>query len=188
MHKRYSLTPVWILISVNTIVFILTSLRPDIGNNLAMTKPIYNSHYWTILTATFVHANFSHIFFNMLALYFFSVFCLKLINAKWFLAIYLIGGIVGNIVFLLIGPSFSYVVGASGAIFAIGGVIAAMRPKQRVYAYFLIPMPLWVAILGSFLLLVFIPGVAWQAHLGGLIVGLATGFFFRRQEQQRLTF
>jgi len=47
-------------------------------------------------------------------------------------------------------------------------------------------MPLWVAIGIAFLLTVFIPGVAWQAHLGGLLVGLIGGFFFRQRERRRL--
>jgi membrane associated rhomboid family serine protease len=186
MRNRYNDSPLWALIIINTLVFILTSLRPDIGDQLAMAKPISYSGFYTVFTSIFVHANLTHILFNMLALYFFGIFCLQLIDAKRFVAVYLIGGIMGNILFLLIGPSDSLVVGASGAIFAIGGVIAAMRPTQKVYAYFVIPMPLWVFILGSFIILVFIPGVAWQGHLGGLIVGLIAGFFFRRQERKRL--
>lgn len=186
MRNQYDPMPVWALIFINVIIFILTSARPDIGNTLAMTKPITDSNYWTILTSIFVHANITHILFNMITLYFFGIFFLQLVNVKWFFVIYLIGGIVGSLLFLLIGPNYSSVVGSSGAIFAIGGALAAMRPNQRVYAYFLIPMPLWVFILGSFVILAFIPGVAWQAHLGGLIVGLIAGLFLRRQEGKRL--
>ena len=177
---------VWALIAINTLVFIITTIRPDIEDSLALTKPFLNSNYWTILTSIFVHANFLHIFSNMLALYFFGTFCLQLIDDKWFWVVYVIGGIFGNILFLLLGPANSAVVGASGAIFALGGLIAMMRPNQKVYLYFFIPMPLWVGIALSFGLTVIIPGVAWQAHLGGLIVGLITGFFFRQRERQRL--
>ena len=177
---------VWALIAINTLVFIITTIRPDIWDSLALTKPFLNSNYWTILTSIFVHANYLHIFSNMLALYFFGTFCLQLIDDKWFWVVYVIGGIFGNILFLVLGPANSVVVGASGAIFAIGGLIAMMRPNQKVYLYFFIPMPLWVGIALSFGLTVIIPGVAWQAHLGGLIVGLITGFFFRQRERQRL--
>jgi membrane associated rhomboid family serine protease len=134
----------------------------------------------------FVHANIFHILFNMLTLYFFGVFCLQLIDIKWFFVVYFIGGIFGNILFLLIGPTYSAVVGASGAIFAIGGVLVMMRPTQRVYLYFLVPMPLWAGIIIGFVILAFTPGVAWQAHLGGMIVGLIAGYFFRQRERQRL--
>jgi membrane associated rhomboid family serine protease len=184
-HYRSS-KPVWALIVINTLVFIVTTIRPGIGDYLALTKPILDSNYWTILTTMFVHANFLHIFFNMLTLYFFGTFCLQLIDNKWFLVVYFIGGIFGNILFLLIGPAYSAVVGASGAIYAIGGVLVMMRPTLRVYLYFLVPMPLWVVIIIGFLLTAFSGGVAWQAHLGGLIVGLIAGFFFRQRERRRL--
>jgi membrane associated rhomboid family serine protease len=184
-HYRSS-TPVWALIAINALVFIVTTISPSIEDYLVLTKPLLDSNYWTILTAMFVHANFLHIFFNMLILYFFGTFCLQLIDNKWFLVVYFIGGIFGNILFLLIGPAYSAVVGASGAIYAIGGVLVMMRPTLRVYLYFLVPMPLWVVIIIGFLLTAFSGGVAWQAHLGGLIVGLIAGFFFRRREQRRL--
>jgi len=182
--RRYR--SIWALIAINTFMFIVTTMRPEIGNSLAVTKPILNSNYWVILTAIFVHANLLHIVSNMLALYFFGTFCLQLIDDKLFWLVYFIGGIFGNILYLLIGPANSAVVGASGAIFAIGGLIAMMRPNQKVYLYFFIPMPLWVGIALGFGLTVIIPGVAWQAHLGGLMVGLIAGFFFRQRERQRL--
>jgi membrane associated rhomboid family serine protease len=187
MRYQYrSSKPVWALVGINFFVFIITMMRPDIPNYLALTKPILDYNYWAILTATFVHASFSHIFFNMLTLYFFGTLCLQLIDTKWFLVVYFIGGIVGNILFLLIGPAYSIVVGASGAVFAIGGVLVVMRPSLRVYLYFFVPMPLWVGIIIGFLLTAFGGGVAWQAHLGGLAVGLIAGFIFRQRERWRL--
>jgi membrane associated rhomboid family serine protease len=176
---------IWTLIGVNVFVFIITTASPSIGDSLALTNPITGSNYWTIVTAMFVHANFLHILFNMLALYFFGTFCLQLIDTKRFLAVYFIGGVVGNILFLLLGPMYSSVVGASGAIYAIGGILVMMRPTMRVYLYFLIPMPLWVVIIFGFLLTAFNGGTAWQAHLGGLIVGLAAGYFFRQRERRQ---
>ncbi|MFC1939039.1 rhomboid family intramembrane serine protease [Chloroflexota bacterium] len=185
MRMQYrSSAIIWALIAVDVAVLITTTARPDIGNYLAMTKPIFNSHYWTVLTAMFVHAGFAHIFFNMLHLYFFGTLCLQLIDRKWFLLIYFLGGIVGNLLFLLIGPMYSAVVGASGAIFALGGVLAMMRPTLRVYLYFFIPMPLWLGIIISYALTAFVAGIAWQAHLGGLVVGLNVGFILRRRERQ----
>lgn len=175
---------IWATIAINVAVFIMTVIRPDIGNYLAMTKPIFDYRYWTIVSAMFVHASFPHIFVNMLNLYFFGALCLQLMETKWFLLVYLVGGIVGNLMFLQIGPMYSAVVGASGAVFALGGVLAIIRPKVRVALYFFIPMPLWVAILIGFVITAFVAGVAWQAHLGGLIVGLIVGFVLRRRERR----
>jgi uncharacterized protein len=133
----------------------------------------------------FVHADFWHILFNMIALYFFGIFLLQLVGTARFLIVYLVGGIVGNLLFLLfanygIGASrFDYVVGASGAIYALGGALAVIMPTLRVYVFGIIPMPLWVAIIIGFLII--IPSVAWQAHLGGLVIGLIAGYYFRRK-------
>ncbi len=184
-YSYRSSTPVWTLIAINAFVFVITTINPDTLNYLALAKPL-GSYYWTILTAMFVHANFLHILFNMITLYFFGTFCLQLTDTKRFLIVYFVGGIIGNLVFLWLGPEFSYVVGASGAIYAIGGVLVVMRPTLRVYLYFFIPMPLWVVIIVGFLLTAFVGDVAWQAHLGGLVVGLLAGFYFRRIERQRL--
>jgi membrane associated rhomboid family serine protease len=73
------------------------------------------------------------------------------------------------------------VIGASGAVYAVAGALVVMVPKLRVLLYFVVPMPLWVVILVFFVLWSFIPGVAWQSHLGGIIFGLAMGFVFRRR-------
>ncbi|MBM4433010.1 MAG: rhomboid family intramembrane serine protease, partial [Chloroflexi bacterium] len=91
----------------------------------------------------------------------------------------------GNILYLLLGSPFIPAVGASGAIFALGGALAMMRPRLPVLVFPIpAPIPLWIAVIGSFVILTFIPSVAWQAHLGGLIVGLAAGYFFRRRERR----
>ena len=166
-------------------MFIVTTIRPDIAYSLAVTKPILNSNYWAILTAMFVHANLLHILGNMLTLYFFGTFCLQLIDDKWFWLVYFVGGIFGNILFLLIGPAYSAAVGASGAIFAIGGLIAMMRPNQKVYLYFSYRCRFgWVS--------------PWfwaycdhtRSRLAGpprrTDCGLIAGFFFRQRERRRL--
>jgi membrane associated rhomboid family serine protease len=178
---------VWILIGVNFFVFILTLFSQEFRQFLTLySEPFLGNQYWKIITAMFVHAGFFHILFNMLTLLFFGMFCIQLIETKWFLIVYFVGGIVGNILFLLLAPPYYSVVGASGAIYALGGVLAVMRPNLKVYLYFVIPLPLWVVIIFGFLITALDVSVAWQAHLGGLIVGLIAGYFFRRKERSRL--
>jgi len=91
---------------------------------------------------------------------------------------------VGNIFYIILGVPLSIAIGASGAVFAVGGALAMMRPRLKVFV-FPIPMaiPLWAAVIGGFLILSFFPNVAWQAHLGGLAFGLVMGYFFRKRER-----
>jgi len=95
--------------------------------------------------------------------------------------------IVGNIFFMLFAfagfltSPFSTVIGASGAIFALGGTLAVVTPRLRVYVFPIpAPMPIWVAVIGGFFIMSFFSGIAWQGHLGGLVLGLIAGFILRR--------
>jgi membrane associated rhomboid family serine protease len=129
----------------------------------------------------FVHAGFWHLFGNMLTLFYFGRALLQLVGQNKFLLLYFGGGILGNILYIWLGAPQSIAIGASGAVYAIAGALAIMIPRVRVFAYFIIPMPLWLLVLVFFVLWSFIPGVAWQAHIGGLVAGLIAGFFFRRR-------
>src|SRR4030042_390846 len=124
----------------------------------------------------------------IIILYFFGTFLIRLVGTRDFLIIYFLGGIVGNIFFMLfasiIGQRYLYisVIGASGAIFALGGALAMLTPRLRVFVFPIpVPMPLWVAVLGGFIILSIIPGIAWQGHLGGLVCGLLVGLVLRRR-------
>jgi len=140
---------------------------------------------WTIVTSMFIHGGWGHIIANTLTLYFFGSAVFRLVGQGRFLAVYFGGGILGGILYLLLSlPDAPPAVGASGAIFALGGVLTMMRPKLRVFIFPIpVPIPLWVAVIGGFFILSFMPLIAWQAHLGGLIVGLVAGYFFRRRER-----
>jgi membrane associated rhomboid family serine protease len=176
---------VWLIIAVNFLIFVVTSIRGDFIINLGLVPILLGDQPWTILTAMFVHANIGHILGNMITLYFFGTFLTGLIGQNKFLLVYFIGGILGNALFYLLAPPVSLAVGASGAVYAIAGALVMMVPKLRVNLYFILPMPLWVVVLVFFVIFSFIPGVAWQAHMGGLATGLVAGYIFRRQMRRQ---
>lgn len=178
------LSPVWFLIGLNLLLFIVTAFVPALISFLGLMPASVIARPWTVLTSIFLHGGIGHILANMFTLYFFGRYLNMLLGERNFLIIYFIGGIVGNIFYILLGPPYSIAIGASGAVFALGGVITVMRPKLRVFIFPIpVPLPIWVAVIGGFLILSFFPNVAWQAHLGGLLFGLAIGYFFRRREQ-----
>jgi membrane associated rhomboid family serine protease len=175
--------PLFILIAVNVVMWLITLSSPDIAANLGLFRPDFLFRPWTAVTSMFIHDPYgiTHILFNMIALYFFGTFLVQLVGERMMLAIYFVGGIVGGLFFWLLGPVNGLAYGASGAIFALGGALAVLRPQTKVFVFPIpVPMPLWIAVIGGALILSFMPGVAWQAHLGGLLTGIAFGYILSR--------
>ncbi|MGA2159252.1 MAG: rhomboid family intramembrane serine protease [Dehalococcoidia bacterium] len=180
------LTPIIILIILNFLVYIAVNIANFAGGSilqyLALSRSTFFEYPWTIVTYMFTHQEFFHILFNMLTLYFFGQFLNRIAGTRIFLTIYFIGGLVSGLVILLLSSAMSFTIGASGAIFALGGALAVLTPQLRVFIFPIpAPMPLWVAILITFLVLAFIPGVSWQGHLGGLLFGALAGWYLRRR-------
>jgi len=169
---------------INFLVFIVTSFSDSAFVFLGLQPAAFLNRPWTLLTNIFVHAGFWHILGNMITLFFFGRFFARLVGDGRFLLVYFGGGILGSIFFLILGPSYSIAVGASGAIFALAGALVVMMPNMKVLVYFIVPMPLWLVVLLFFIIWPFIFGlslnIAWQAHLGGLIAGLIAGYFFKK--------
>jgi membrane associated rhomboid family serine protease len=119
----------------------------------------------------------------MIGLYFLGGFFIRAAGERSFLAVFFLGGLAGNILFALLANPFSTGIGASGGIFALGGALAVMVPRVPVLIFPIpVPIPLWVAIM-IFFFLSFLPGIAWQAHVGGLLLGLIAGLIFRRRRR-----
>ena len=170
------------LVALNILVFVFKLFRPELTYVLGLTPALVLQQPWTLITSMFVHASFNHILFNMISLYFLGSFLLRLVGEAHFLKVYFIGGLAGNLLYVLLGPAMIPGVGASGAIFAVGGALALMAPKLPVVVFPLpLPVPLWGA-MTFFLLISFVmAGIAWQAHLGGFLFGLLAGAYFKRR-------
>jgi membrane associated rhomboid family serine protease len=191
--RSVNLTPLWVLISVNVLIFVATSvasgsflgLSQSVIQQVGISRITFTSQPWTIVSAMFIHDGIYHILFNMIALYFYGMYVLALVGEARFFLVYFIGGLIGNALFLLLAGPYSVAVGASGAIFALGGTLVMLAPRLKVIIFPIpIPMDLWIAII-LFALISLSPGVAWQAHAGGLITGLAAGYIFKLQTRRR---
>ena len=194
---------VWFLIIINVLLFVVTLLQPilfppantqdELFYRLGLQPAFFTEEPWTIVTSMFLHNDFFHLVFNMLALYFFGTYLSQLVGEGKFLVTYFLGGLLGGAFYILYGlyapgaDPYVSVIGASGAIFALGGALAVLRPNAKVIV-FPIPAPvsLWVAVIGIFFVLNFLSlwlPIAWQAHLGGLVLGLIAGFVFRKRQR-----
>lgn len=142
---------------------------------------------WQPITYMFVHASFSHLFFNMLGLYFFGPDIERTIGTKRFIWFYLACGFVGGMGWLLLsGGSGIPCVGASGAIFGLLGMFAALFPNRSItlLLFFIIPITVrartLAILLGVFSLIMLLQQsgdqIAHAAHLLGGILGYGYGF------------
>jgi len=188
-----------ILIGANVVFFLLYFLLVGFyGNDKAVSlialmpaSILAGEAIWTFLTSMFMHAGIGHLFVNMISLMFIGNFVEKLVGKKRFIWLYFIGGVFASLFFVLIAAATGidlsvYAVGASGAIFALGGLLAVLTPRLPVLVFFVIPMPMWAAMgflmfgLWALSLGLGLP-IGNTAHLGGLVVGLSYGFYLRRR-------
>ncbi len=186
-YRGAGLNPVFVIIGINLLLFLPTIVSQEIRQELIINFGLWSrgtflDYPWGIVTSMFLHDGFFHIFANMFTLYFFGSYVYRLLGTKKFLIVYLGGGILGGIFFILLAPPISLAIGASGAVFALGGALSVMRPDLRVFIFPIpAPLPIWVAVIGGFFLLSLLPFVAWEAHLGGLVFGLTAGYLFKKR-------
>ena len=92
----------------------------------------------------------------------------------------------------IVGSPEIYAVGASGAIFALGGLLAILTPKLRVYVFFIIPMQMWVAMVVLMFVLWGISAgadlpIGNTAHFGGLLVGVIYAIYLKKRYKRKTT-
>jgi membrane associated rhomboid family serine protease len=131
---------------------------------------------WRMITAIFVHSqtSFFHILFNGYSLYILGTLVERLIGSGRFLSLFFLSGFGGSVAVLLLAPA-SAVVGASGAIF---GLFGALFVIQRSFGGANIQLLIVLAL--NLVLGFVVPGISWQAHIGGLLVGSLVAWIFVR--------
>jgi len=136
---------------------------------------------WQFLSAIFLHGSLTHLLYNLFALFIFGLILERTIGSKKFVLLFLISGILANIFSFSFYPNS---LGASGAIMALVGCLAVLRPMMAVFAFGII-LPMFavaiVWVIGSFLGIFGFgdQGVGYIAHLSGLFIGVLYGFFLR---------
>lgn len=191
------------LILITVIAFILVGILSKLGiisqtffsNNLAISlENIKQLRLWTFLTSMFMHANWFHLFANMLSLLFIGGLVEKILGARRYLAFYIGAGLVGGILYIffeLLFPSGMGAVGASGALFGLVGLLVLLTPNLPVYVMF-IPIPIKMKYAGPGILVVLWLisvganiGIGNTAHLGGLVAGLIYGIYLRTKYKNK---
>jgi membrane associated rhomboid family serine protease len=164
-------------------VFLISLIFPSFVYYYLALNPEYVMRMpWTIITYMFVHADFNHLFWNMLFFFFFATELERRVGESKFLQIYILSGIVAALGQMMI--SGGSMVGASGALFGVLGCLAVIAPEIRILLFFVIPMSIRGAVvlfaLIDFLSMGSADNIAHMAHIVGLLVGLAYGQTMRR--------
>lgn len=171
------MTP-WVqrLLIANVVMFLVTGAMPAVQQLLAFVPLRIHLAPWTPITYMFLHANLTHLLFNMVGLFFFGPRLEERLGSKNFIWFYLLSGL-GGAVFSFVFSPYAAVVGASGAVFGVLLGFARYWPREDIYIWGVLPIQ--ARMLAIFLVISSLyagfsgarDGVAHFAHLGGLVFG-----------------
>jgi membrane associated rhomboid family serine protease len=175
-HAGRHVAPVtWGLIGINLVVFGLQELLPGlkIFARFSQYPPLVElGEWWRVLTAMFLHGGILHLLFNMYALWLFGPVLERRFGSVPYASLYAAGGLAGGMLYQLLG-SDAPAVGASGAIFALLGALLAASYRQRhTRSGAAVFGQLGILLAINLALPIFMPDIAWQAHVGGLVAGI----------------
>ncbi len=170
----------WILIGINVLMYLIFA-APGSGwyTRLALTCAPGGFQFFQLLTAGFLHADFSHILFNMWGLYLFGGLVVPYMRAVNLAVLYVVGVLSGNLIFLVFNwGQPAMLVGASGAVCAVMMAAAMLEPDRKFVMLFLPFTPLKTSTLVVCYTILEVlmemgrsDGVAHLAHLGGFLGG-----------------
>jgi Uncharacterized membrane protein (homolog of Drosophila rhomboid) len=175
-----------VLIGINLLVYLLTVVDPRLGRYLAL-NPLFivkGGMYWQIFTYQFVHGGLSHLLSNMIGLLFFGLTVERRIGSKEFILLYLLSGTLCGffslLIYLVTGTWYVFLMGASGAVFAILLAYAVLFPASVLYIWGILPVPAPLLVIGYAgletvsMLAGTNQGVAHSTHL----IGFAVSWFY----------
>jgi membrane associated rhomboid family serine protease len=129
---------------------------------------VVDGAYWQLVTSQFLHVQVWHIAGNMLALWVLGPQLEAALGRTRFLALYLLSGLAGSTAVLWLSPEFQLTLGASGATYGLFAAFAVIVHKVGGDLRS-IGMLLAINVFITFA----VPNISWQAHLGGLLGGMA---------------
>lgn len=176
INSNFPITTILLLLlSIITFIFSTNSYE----TLLKFGASTYNLTFYSLFTSIFFHANLYHLIFNSIFLIMFGLYLEKYIGSIKYLIIFLIGGIIGNLMQVMLSET-GFIIGMSSGIFAIFGAIVAREPLLNFKLFGIINTPL-IILFGIVFVSQYILGATVQienllfgeiAHLFGFIIGL----------------
>jgi membrane associated rhomboid family serine protease len=171
-----------ILIGINVAVFIAVHVQTSLLDHLVLigewppapfnpTEGVAQGEWYRLVTSMFTHEAVWHIGFNMLSLWWLGGPLEAALGRARYLSLYFVSGLAGSALTYLLASPTSASLGASGAIFGLFGATAVLMRRLN---YDMRPI---IALLVINLIFTFgWSNIAWQAHIGGLVAGVITGY------------
>ena len=195
--RHFPLVTLFIIL-INGVVFVQELMRGDafVLKWVAIPANIVAGRDWiTLLTAMFMHGSWSHILGNMVFLWAFGPEIEDVMNPLRYSVFYLAGGVVAMLAQIAVSPGSTVPsLGASGAIAAVMGAFLVIYPRDRIRSLLVIFIFVRVRFIPAALLIgvwfliqlfnvgtvanVEVGGVAYMAHIGGMVFGIVTARLF----------
>ena len=198
-------TPIvtYVLIALCVVIYVIQWVSGGALTNAWVLDPrLIASQPWRLITSAFLHSTsfIPHLLFNMYALFIFGPALERFLGRARYLALYLVGALGGSLGVVLLYQlavatndasskwldgflAWAPALGASGAIFALMGALLVLRKAMGLQ---LTQILIVVVVNVAFGFIA--PGIAWQAHLGGLGIGAAIAgvYLVTRRPEQRM--
>ncbi|MEW1612104.1 MULTISPECIES: rhomboid family intramembrane serine protease [unclassified Streptomyces] len=185
-----------ILLGINLAVFIMVAAAPEsllddlvlLGRAWDPTPPpgsvagVAEGQWYRLVTSMFLHQEVWHIGFNMLALWMLGGPLEAALGRVRYLALYLLSGLAGNALMYLIAAPNQPSLGASGAVFGLFGATAVLTRRMN---YDMRPVLVLLAL--NLVFTFTVGGIAWEAHVGGLVAGVVIAIGLVHAPRQRRT-
>lgn len=185
------------IIIINVAVFLTVNIVGNVSHlplleylALPIGGEAFIFKFWTLFTYMFTHEGLGHVFWNMVLFYFMSQIFFTIMGQKKLLYLYVMSGISGGALMLILGLIFpaafshSILIGASAAVMGVGAVMAVYSPNYRVYLFGVFELEY-----KYFFLIVFVLNTIIDlsintggkiSHIGGALFGLVYGYYLKQ--------
>jgi membrane associated rhomboid family serine protease len=164
------------IIAVNVVVFFLEGFGTNtrVVDRYAMWPAAVHleNQYYRAFTAMWLHASFTHILFNMIALLIVGPALEVLLGKLRFLVLYLVAGLGGSVCSYILSQPNVAGIGASGAIMGVLGAYVVVGLRRN------LPVAPVVGLLVLNFVIGFTGDIDWRAHLGGVLIGAVLAFVY----------
>ncbi|WP_317899362.1 rhomboid family intramembrane serine protease [Aurantibacillus circumpalustris] len=185
------------IIIINVAVFLTVNIVGNVSHlnllqylALPIGAQVFLFKFWTLFTYMFTHAGLGHIFWNMVLFYFMSQVFFTIMGQKKLLYLYVMSGVSGGALMLILGlifpEQFQYasLIGASAAVMGVGAVMAVYSPNYKVYLFGMFELSYKFFFLGVFVLNTIIDlsenTGGKISHIGGTLFGLIYGYYLKQ--------